>query len=105
MWTHHKPTLFVLVLALLAVLFFSTRFVVHWVYWNDQRHLNPDIEAWMTVGYVARAWHTPPETLAELIGKPEDIRRKTLEEIARDQNRPVADVIADLTGFLQRSAK
>ena len=105
LWTHHKPTLFLLMLALLAILFFSGRFLVHWVYWHDHRDQPGEIEPWMTVGVIAHSWHRPPESIAVLIGNPEDIRRKTLEEIARDQNRPVEDLIAELTAFLQRSAE
>lgn len=102
LWDHHKPTLFLLGLALVMALFFATRFAVHWVYWNDQRNYHTEIEPWMTIGFVARSWHRAPESVALLIGNPDDLHRKTLEEIAQDQGRPVEDLIADLTTALEQ---
>ena len=105
LWDHHKPTMILLGLALVVALFFSVRFMLHWVYWQDHRHLRPDIEPWMTVGYVAHAWHAGRLVLANVLGQPEDIRRKTLEEIAHDQNRPVAALISELSAFLEKDAQ
>ncbi|MBR9653387.1 hypothetical protein [Thalassovita aquimarina] len=101
LWDHHKPTLALLVLALAVALFFASRFVLHWVYWHDQRATHPDLEPWMTVGFIAHSWHRPPESVAVLIGNPDDLRRKSLEDIAKDQNRPVEDLIAELTALLE----
>ncbi|CUH62605.1 hypothetical protein TG4357_00202 [Thalassovita gelatinovora] len=105
LWEHHKPTMILLGLALVLAVFFTVRFTLHWVYWQDHRNLRPDIEPWMTVGYVAHAWHTPALDLATLLGQPEDIRRKTLEEIAHEQNRPVAELIAELNAVLEKVAQ
>lgn len=102
LWDHHKPTLALLALALAVALFFAVRFMVHWVYWQDQRGARPDLEPWMTVGFIAHAWHQPPESIALLIGDPDKLHRKSLEDIARDQGRPVEDLIAELTAALSK---
>ena len=103
LWHHHKPTLLLLLLALAVALFFATRFVLHWIYWHDQRSIRADLEPWMTIGFIARSWQRDPQSIALLLGNPDDLRRKTLEEIARDQGRPLEELIAELTAALEKS--
>jgi hypothetical protein len=72
------------------------------VYWSH--HRDEPIHAWMSVGYVARSYHVPPRVLYEALGlqhTPHD--RKPIREIAREQNRPVHEVIAVLQDAIVRA--
>ncbi|HAV09886.1 MAG TPA: hypothetical protein DCX13_13545 [Rhodobacteraceae bacterium] len=55
----------------------------------------------MTPGFVARAWHLPPDDLSALLGAQSSaLRGKTLAEIAELQNRPLAPYLAELGAAL-----
>jgi hypothetical protein len=91
------------VLACLLTLFFAGRLTVYTIYWAT--HQDQPILPWMTVGYVARSWGLEPRALdseaglpmPEVLGRPQ-----SLEEIARDRNVPVSEVIADLQAAIER---
>ena len=59
---------------------------------------NEPIRAWMSVPFVAHTHHVPPAVLFEAIGveprKPHD--RRSIRRLARDLNRPVPELIAQL---------
>lgn len=68
------------------------------------RHAREAVRPWMTVPYIARSRHVPPETLyAALRLTPEFRDRRTLGRIARQQGRPVHDVIADIEAAIARA--
>ena len=56
------------------------------------------IRPWMSVPYVAHSYHVPPHVLFEAIKVPSEHPpdRRPIGRIAREQNRPVQEVIADL---------
>ena len=55
------------------------------------------IEGWMTPRYLVRFYDLPPETLAQTLRLPQgSAPRMTLDQIARAQDRPLADLIAEL---------
>src|SRR6185369_1153640 len=94
------------VAAFLLVLIFTGlhafRAIRHAVYWSH--HRDEPIHAWMSVGYVSRSYHVPPHLLYEALGlqrTPHD--RKPIRQIAREQNRPVREVIAVLENAIARS--
>jgi hypothetical protein len=84
-------------LACTVTLFFAGRFVAYTAYWATHREV--PVEAWMTVGYVARSWGLDPMALDQAAGLPlpeEKGRPQPLVEIARDRGVPVAEVIAQV---------
>jgi hypothetical protein len=96
----------VLVLAfLLAALgtgLFATRAVRRAVYW--QTHRDEPIKPWMSVRYVARSYRVPPYVLYQAIRlEPRQRDRRPLREIAREQNRSVEELIAELQEAIKHS--
>jgi hypothetical protein len=84
-------------LACAATLFFAGRFVAYTAYWAT--HQEVPIEAWMTVGYVARSWGLDPMELDLAAGLPVPKvkgRPQPLSEIAQDRGVPVEEVIAEV---------
>jgi hypothetical protein len=84
-------------LACAVTLFFAGRLVFFTVYWSTHREM--PVQAWMTVGYVARSWGLDPRGLDAAAGLPvpeEKGRPQPLAEIARDRGVPVTEVIAEV---------
>jgi hypothetical protein len=74
---------------------FAVRTARHALYWS--RHRDEAIRPWMSVPYVARSYHVPPPMLYQALGlspKPHD--RRPLRDIAREQDRPVEALTAEL---------
>jgi hypothetical protein len=58
---------------------------------------NQPIHSWMTVPFVAHSHHAPKQILYAAIGvEPREHDRRPLRAIAREQKRPVEEVIRDL---------
>lgn len=59
---------------------------------------NEPIRAWMSVPFVAHTHHVPADVLFRAIGvqAPRDHDRRSIRQIARDENRPVATLMSDL---------
>jgi hypothetical protein len=89
---------FLLVVAFTA--FFAVRTVRRAVYWHQ--HRDEPIRGWMTVGYVAHSYRVPPHVLYAALGLPGKPDRRPLRAIARDQKRPVSEVIADLQRAIEQ---
>lgn len=84
-------------LACAATLFFAGQFTVYTVYWANHRDM--PVQAWMTVGYVARSWGLDGREIDALAGLPlPEVkgRPQPLREIAADRGVPVAEVIAQV---------
>ena len=95
-------------LACAVTLFFAGRFAVYTVYWANHREM--PVQAWMTVGYVARSWGLDGREIDALAGLPlPEVkgRPQPLSEIAADRGVPVTEVIADVEAALAtlRAAK
>jgi hypothetical protein len=64
------------------------------------RHLrweNEPIRPWMSVPFIAHTHHVPAHILYQAIGvEPEPHDRRPLRDLAREQHRPVDDVVRDL---------
>jgi len=62
---------------------------------------NEPIRAWMSVPFIAHTHHVPPEILFRAIGlEPHPHDRRPLRVIAREEHRPVGDIIRDLENAL-----
>ena len=74
------------------------------------RHIrteNEPIRAWMSVPFIAHAHHLPANVLFEAIGvqtrEPRD--RRSVRRIARDLNRPVPELMAQLQRAIDAAAQ
>ncbi|UYV35880.1 hypothetical protein N4R57_12530 [Rhodobacteraceae bacterium D3-12] len=99
LWSHHRPSLIVFLVAAAASLFFIARLVAFTVYWSDPAHRNLVPEAWMTPGYVAHSWGRDPRELALAIGAPPD-QRVTLHDIARTRGISAEQLLTELQTLL-----
>src|SRR5947209_1261764 len=82
-------------LALAVTGLFGVRAVRHAVYWHY--HRDEPIRPWMSVPYIAHSYRVPPHVLYKAIGlTPIPHDRRPLRQIAREQNRPVADRVTEL---------
>jgi hypothetical protein len=98
----HRWLLAAFVVAALATAFIGGRLVVRAVYWSQ--HQDEPIRGWMSVGYVARSYRVEREPLFDALGLPPEARdRRTLQEIAADQGRPLTEVEADLEAAIGRA--
>jgi len=58
---------------------------------------NEPVRPWMSVPFIAHTHHVPPAALFHAIGlEPQQHDRRPLRTIAREQHRPVEDVVRDL---------
>jgi hypothetical protein len=58
---------------------------------------NEPIRPWMSVPFIAHTHHVPSAILFQAIGlEPQQHDRRPLRTIAREEHRPVADVVRDL---------
>lgn len=78
---------------------FAVRTVRRAVYWSH--HRDEVIRPWMSVPYVAHSYRVPPHVLyraVKLNPLPHD--RRPLRDIAREQNRSLEELTADLQGAI-----
>ena len=84
LWQYHR-TPFVVFIALLCVAgFFAFNAIAAAIYWNDERHQDQALAAWMTPRYIGQSYNIPPEVLgpALFLGPDEPPKRLRLEDIA-----------------------
>lgn len=68
-----------------------------------QARTDEPIQAWMNVGYIARAYQVRPEVVAQAIGLPPEQRdRRPLREIALAQGRSSDVLIAAINEAIRR---
>ena len=68
------------------------------------RWQNEPIHAWMSVPFIAHTHHVPAEVLYKAIGLPPlQHDRRPLRRIAREEKRPVADVIRDVESAIAKA--
>lgn len=81
---------------------FGVRAVRRAAYWRAHRDVM--IRPWMSVPYVAHSYRVPPRVLYEAVGlkaqPPPD--RRPLRLIAREQNRPVEELVGELERAIER---
>ncbi len=62
------------------------------------------VRPWMSVPYIARSHHVPPSLLYQALGlTPGGRDRRPLGRIAREQNRPVRDLLAAIENTIARA--
>lgn len=100
LWANHKPTMILMAAACAAVLFFAVQFVFDHRHWRDRPPERPEVEAWMTIRFVARAYEHRPEEIREAIAYTDPERRLSFQDIASRQGRDVSELMFDLNTFL-----
>lgn len=87
LWREHRLLLLAFLFASALALVFAVRFTLFVLYWNAPEHRDQPIENWMTIGYIARSYDLPRESLADALGvaPPGAGRRPTVEQLARDR--------------------
>src|ERR1044072_8118068 len=91
-----------LVLVLCVTGLFSVRTVRRAVYWR--MHHDEVIRPWMSLPYVAYSYQLPPRALYEALNIPHPPHdRRPIRQIAREQNRPVEEVIKTLQDAIAHS--
>lgn len=68
------------------------------------RRENQPVRSWMSVPFIAHIHHVPPDVLYRAIGvqsQPRDHR--PLRRIAREQKRPVDELIREVNAALQQN--
>ena len=89
-------------LALVGTGLFATRTIRRAIYWHT--HRDEPIRPWMSVPYVSHSYRVPPYVLYQAIGlQPQPRDRRPLREIAREQNRPVEDLVKQLEDAIVHS--
>lgn len=64
------------------------------------------IRAWMTVPYISHSRHVSQNVLWGALGIPSHLHdHRPLGRIAREQNRPIADILANLKAALEHPSK
>ena len=90
-----------LVLVVLATGIFAVRTVRRAIYWRG--HHDEVIRPWMSIPYVAHSYRVPPHILYQALGiTPQPHDRRPLNQIAREQNRSVDEVISVLNDAITR---
>lgn len=86
LWTHHRAALVAFLSLLCVAGYFAFNAIAAAIYWNDPRHQDQAIAAWMTPRYVAQSYKVPPDVIGpalyfDLSAPP---RRRRLEDIASE---------------------
>ena len=103
LWRRHPVLTTAFVLALALTLGFAGRFVAQVVYWSNPEHQHQQVQAWMTVGYIARSWQlSGPDLGAEIGLPPAADGPRTLTAIAARRGVPVSEIIAEVDAAIQR---
>lgn len=76
------PVLLVFVGALGAALWYSGNVVLDMIYFNDPRHQDETLKAWMTPRYIVMSYDLPREMVAEILELEPDDRGRNLSTIA-----------------------
>jgi hypothetical protein len=86
--------------SLAIVVLFALRSIHYFRYLREQEPIQP----WMSVPYIARTRHVPASVLYQALGLPTPLGRdhRPLSVIAREQGRPVENVIAVLQNAIDQ---
>lgn len=100
LWADHKLLLLGFVLAVMLTLFMVGRLAVMTVYFTH--HRDAELAGWMPIFYISRSYEVAPEVLVSALGlTQEQARRKSIEMIAAQQNRPLEAVKQDILTAVQ----
>lgn len=101
LWAHHKPTMILMAAACVAAIFFAVQFAFDHKHYRGRPPERPEVEAWMTIRYVAHAYNHGPRDIREAIGYRDEARKLSFQDIAAQQGRSAEALIADLNLFLE----
>lgn len=84
LWTHHRLYSVVFVMLIGGACYFAFNAIAAAIYWNDPRHQDQPVAAWMTPRYIGQSYDLPPRVLgpALFLEPGEPPRRLRLEDIA-----------------------
>ena len=91
-----------LILVVLLTGLFAVRTFRRAVYWR--MHRDEVIRPWMSLPYVAHSYRVPPRVLYDALKiehPPHD--RRPIRQIAKEQNRPVNDLVKTLSDAIGRA--
>ncbi len=75
----------VLLVSVIALLFFSSGFIANLIYFADPKHQNQPLEAWMTPKYVVMSYDLPPQIVDDVMGlRPKIDKQKPLTKVLED---------------------
>ncbi len=102
LWAAAPVATLILVLAVAATGFFTVRSVIFTRHWKDFPQGELAIEGWMTPGFVAHAWHVPPEVVLAALDAPRrPAHPLNLDELATQKGMTTEALIAELQRVLQ----
>lgn len=90
----------ILLVALLAALFFAARLTVYTIRWSDPARRDVPVAGWMTPGYVANSWEIPRDLVFETLGLAEP-RKITLEDLAAEKGMPLEKLIDQIKASIE----
>ncbi|MCI2393161.1 hypothetical protein [Aliiroseovarius sediminis] len=97
MWRAAPWATTILALAMAAGVFFGTRTVASWVYWNDPARRDQPIAAWMTPRYVTYSWRIPRKVMIDALGSPNPAEGfRNFEHLAQDRGIPVDELMMQI---------
>lgn len=70
--------------ATLTCVWFAASFVLDLIYFNDPRHQDEALRAWMTPRYIVMSYDLPRPIVAEVLDLPPDGSRLKMDTIAAD---------------------
>jgi hypothetical protein len=84
LWTQHRMAFAAFLTLLCVACYFAFNAIAAAVYWNDPRHQDQPLTAWMTPRYVAQSYNIPPKVIGyALFFDPTNApRRRRLDDIA-----------------------
>jgi hypothetical protein len=84
LWAHHRIAFAAFLTLLCVAFFFAFNANLAAVYWNDSRHQDQPLAAWMTPRYIAQSYNIPIEVIgyALFFDPTEAPRRRRLDVIA-----------------------
>ncbi|WP_371155901.1 hypothetical protein [Jannaschia sp. 2305UL9-9] len=79
------PVVAVLVLSLVVTVWFSARFILDVIYFNDPAHRDVALQGWMTPRYITLSYDLPRGVVLQVLGMDE----------GSDKGRHLADIAAE----------
>lgn len=71
----------------LAAAWFAINFLLNVIYFNDPRHQDEALKAWMTPRYVVMSYDLPRQVVADVLALPEGgPQGRKMDEIAKDMD-------------------
>ncbi len=69
---------------LLVILWFGSRLVMDFIFFNDPRNVDVDLKGWMTPRFVVLTYDLPRDYVAEILELESEDRGKRLRHVADD---------------------